>query len=169
MEWLINKNLEKREVYILFPWVLTWPCLVSTIKEDHTDSEQYRYKCVGLNMNGYEWRVYGKELSNLYDLKDNSSRVWWHTSLIPALGMQRQVDFWVQDQPGLLSEFQDSQCYTEKPCLKKTKQNKTKQKQTNKKRQLQRRQEEVRMQQRKPHAHKLQWSSRRWQCLELQS
>jgi hypothetical protein len=32
-------------------------------------------------------------------------------------------------QPGLQSEFQDSQDYTEKPCLKqnKTKQNKTKQ------------------------------------------
>ena len=31
-----------------------------------------------------------------------------------------------QGQPGLQSEFQDSQSYTEKPCLK-TKQNKTKQ------------------------------------------
>jgi hypothetical protein len=52
--------------------------------------------------------------------------------LIPALGRQRQVDFWVQGQPGLQSEFQDSQGYTEKPCLEKTK-NKTKQnKQTNK-------------------------------------
>ena len=29
---------------------------------------------------------------------------------------------WVQGQPGLQSEFQDSQdCYTEKPCLKRTK------------------------------------------------
>jgi hypothetical protein len=33
------------------------------------------------------------------------------------------VDFWVQGQPGLQSEFQDSQGYTEKPCLEK--QNKT--------------------------------------------
>jgi hypothetical protein len=32
-----------------------------------------------------------------------------------------------QGQPGLQSEFQDSQGYTEKPCLEK-KQNKTKQK-----------------------------------------
>ena len=32
--------------------------------------------------------------------------------------MQRQVDFWVQGQPGLQSEFQDSQGYAEKPCLK---------------------------------------------------
>jgi hypothetical protein len=37
------------------------------------------------------------------------------------------VDFWVQDQPGLQSEFQYSQGYPEKPCLEK--QNK----QTNKK------------------------------------
>jgi hypothetical protein len=49
--------------------------------------------------------------------------------LIPALGRQRQVDFSVQGQPGLQSEVQDSQGYTEKPCLKKTK----KQKKTKKK------------------------------------
>jgi hypothetical protein len=29
------------------------------------------------------------------------------------------VDFWVWGQPGLQSEFQDSQGYTEKPCLEK--------------------------------------------------
>jgi hypothetical protein len=45
--------------------------------------------------------------------------------LISALGRQRQVDLRVQSQPGLQSEFQDSQSYTEKPCLEK---------QTNKKR-----------------------------------
>ena len=35
---------------------------------------------------------------------------------------------WVQSQPGLQSEFQDTEGYTEKPCLKKkqTKQNKQK-------------------------------------------
>jgi hypothetical protein len=32
-----------------------------------------------------------------------------HTPLIPALGRQRQADFWVQGQHGLQSEFQDSQ------------------------------------------------------------
>jgi hypothetical protein len=49
--------------------------------------------------------------------------------LIPALGRQRQVDFWVWGQPGLQSEFQDSQGYTEKPCLETNKQTN---KQTNK-------------------------------------
>jgi hypothetical protein len=34
-------------------------------------------------------------------------------------GRQRQADFWVQGQPGLQSEFQDSWGYTEKPCLEK--------------------------------------------------
>jgi hypothetical protein len=50
------------------------------------------------------------------------SRAWWRTPLIPALGRQRQADFWVQGQPGIQSEFQDSQGYTEKPCLEKPKQ-----------------------------------------------
>jgi hypothetical protein len=53
---------------------------------------------------------------------------WWCTPLIPALGRQRQADFWVWGQPGLQSEFQDIQGYTEKPCLKKPK-TKTKAKQ----------------------------------------
>jgi hypothetical protein len=52
--------------------------------------------------------------------------------LIPALGKQRQADFWVQGQPGLQSEFQDSQGYTEKPCLEKTKQNNNNKKNNNK-------------------------------------
>jgi hypothetical protein len=47
--------------------------------------------------------------------------------LIPALRKQRQADLPVQGQPGLLCGFQDSQGYTEKPCLEKqTKQNKNK-------------------------------------------
>jgi hypothetical protein len=41
--------------------------------------------------------------------------------LIPALGRQRQADFWVRGQPGLQSECQDSQGYTEKSCLEKQK------------------------------------------------
>jgi hypothetical protein len=59
---------------------------------------------------------------------------WWRTPLIQALGRQRQrqrqVDFWVRGQPGLQSEVQDNQGYTEKPCLEKQKQTN---KQTNKK------------------------------------
>jgi hypothetical protein len=57
------------------------------------------------------------------------SQAWWRTPSIPALGRQRQADFWVWGQPGLQSEFQDSQGYTEKPCLEKPK---TKTKQTKK-------------------------------------
>jgi hypothetical protein len=40
------------------------------------------------------------------------------------------------DQPGLQSEFQDSQGYTEKPCLGKTKQNKQTKKFTCKRKRL---------------------------------
>jgi hypothetical protein len=47
------------------------------------------------------------------------SQEWWCTPLIPALRRQRQADFWVRGQLGLQSEFQDSQDYTEKPCLEK--------------------------------------------------
>jgi hypothetical protein len=38
--------------------------------------------------------------------------------IIPALGRQRQVDLCVLGKPGLQSEFQDSQAYAEKTCLK---------------------------------------------------
>jgi hypothetical protein len=50
---------------------------------------------------------------------------WCHTPLVPAVGRQRQVDFWVRGQPGLQSEFQDSQGYTEKLCFEKTKNKQT--------------------------------------------
>jgi hypothetical protein len=44
--------------------------------------------------------------------------------LVPALGRQRQVDLCESvGQAGVQREFQDSQGYTEKPCLK-TKANK---------------------------------------------
>ena len=40
----------------------------------------------------------------------------------------RQADFRAPGQPGLQSEFQDSQGYTEKPCLKKKKKRQKKKK-----------------------------------------
>ena len=68
-------------------------------------------------------------------IKIKHSQAWWHIPLIPALGRQRQVDFWVRGQPGLQSEFQDSHGYTDKPCFKKQdkqKTNKQKRRQVNK-------------------------------------
>jgi hypothetical protein len=55
-----------------------------------------------------------------------NSQAWWRTPLIPALERQRQVDLRVRGQPGLQSEFQDSQAYTEKPCVEKPKKKKKK-------------------------------------------
>ena len=52
----------------------------------------------------------------------------WPMPLIPVLGRQRQEEFWVGDQLGLQSKFQDSQGYIEKPYLE----NKQASKQTNK-------------------------------------
>jgi hypothetical protein len=37
--------------------------------------------------------------------------------------MQRQADLWFPGQPGLQSQFEERQSYTEKPCLKKSKPN----------------------------------------------
>jgi hypothetical protein len=45
----------------------------------------------------------------------------------PALGKQRQANFWVRGQPDLQSEFQYSQGCTEKPCLENKNKNKQKQ------------------------------------------
>ena len=59
-----------------------------------------------------------------------AARQWWRMPLIPAFGKQRQADFWVRGQLGLQSEFQDSQGYTEKPCLKKKQKTKQQQKKT---------------------------------------
>ena len=50
-------------------------------------------------------------------------QVWWHTNSIPALRWLRQADFWVRGKPGLQSEFQNSQSYTEKPCLQRNNNN----------------------------------------------
>jgi hypothetical protein len=84
-----------------------------------------------LIINNYsQSRLSGWKEKRIFFLKNSFiSRAWWRMPLIPALGRQRQADFWVQGQPGLQSEFQDSLDYTEKPCLKKTKKQKTKNKQ----------------------------------------
>jgi hypothetical protein len=42
---------------------------------------------------------------------------WWHTPLISNSG-GRGMLIWVQGQPALQLEFQDSQGHTGKPCLK---------------------------------------------------
>ena len=48
----------------------------------------------------------------------------------PSTQEAEAVDFCVRGQPGLQSEFQDSQGYTEKPCLEKPKTKKQTNKQT---------------------------------------
>ena len=55
-------------------------------------------------------------------VKEGKKKKNLEPGLIPALRRQRQADFWVQGQPGLQSEFQDSQSYKQKPCLKTNKQ-----------------------------------------------
>ena len=58
----------------------------------------------------------------VYTLKlSEAAEQWWCTPLVPVLGRQSQVDFWVWGQPGLQSEFQENQDYTEKPYLEKPK------------------------------------------------
>ena len=59
----------------------------------------------------------------------------WHTPLIPALGSRGR---WISEFEDSLvykdhekSEFQDSQGYTEKPCLKKPKKKEKKEKKKN--------------------------------------
>ena len=53
-------------------------------------------------------------------------------SLTPLLGRQRQVDLQIQGQPGLYSEFQNFQGYTEETLSKKNKTKQNKQKQNKK-------------------------------------
>jgi hypothetical protein len=71
------------------------------------------------------------------------ARRWWRMPLIPALWRQRQAHFWVRGKPGLQSEFQDSQSYKEKPCLRRKK--KRKEKRREEKRREEKRREEKRL------------------------
>jgi hypothetical protein len=66
---------------------------------------------------GYEMFMVPIDTNKLCTFKLKLARQWWHTPLIPAIGRQKQGDFRVEGQPGLQSEFQDSQGYTEKSCL----------------------------------------------------
>ena len=88
-------------------------------------------KGIALFFRRYTWvlEMRGHDVNSLtlkWSRKSSFSNIsgagqWWCTPLIPALRRQRQADFWVQSQPGVQSEFQDSQGYTEKPCHQKTK------------------------------------------------
>lgn len=90
------------------------------LNAEHIFTFQWRQQ-VYMKLSGFTIR------SLLYSACQNSDRkAWarqsWHKSLVPALGRQKQVDLWVQGQPGLQSGFQDSQGYTEKLLPWKTKQ-----------------------------------------------
>jgi hypothetical protein len=50
---------------------------------------------------------------------DLVTRRQWHSPLIPALRRQRQANLEFEASLVYRVEFQDSQGYTEKPCLKK--------------------------------------------------
>ena len=63
-------------------------------------------------------------------LSESPKKKKTQTPLIPALRSQRQADFWVWGEPGLQSEFLDSQGYTEKRCLEKPQLQQNKNKQT---------------------------------------
>jgi hypothetical protein len=47
-------------------------------------------------------------IGNIF-FKKSLNQAWWRTPLIPALGRQRQADFWVQGPAWSTKEFQDSQ------------------------------------------------------------
>jgi hypothetical protein len=88
--------------------------MVSTQPESHTDFWDFM-------RSGYTlpwWKGHSEIVKGLKNM--SLAGLWWCMPLIPALGRQKQVDFWVRGEPGLQSEFQDSQGYTEKPCLKET-------------------------------------------------
>ena len=51
-------------------------------------------------------------------MKNNNDWAVVAHAFYPSTWEVRQADFWVRGQPGLQSEFQDNQDYTEKPYLK---------------------------------------------------
>lgn len=60
--------------------------------------------------------VLGNDLDLFLGLIYKLWQIWWLTPLVPVLGRQRQVVS--RGQPGLHSEFQDSQSCTVRSCLK---------------------------------------------------
>jgi hypothetical protein len=108
----VSKNLYRKKENCQQPLAISTP--------QHTPNTSYTPLC-------WQHSIY----TILKKPRRAESRGWWHMSLIPALGRQRQVDFWVRGQPGLQSEFQDSQGCTEKPCLEKPKRKKKKKKPRN--------------------------------------
>jgi hypothetical protein len=78
---------------------------------------------------------------NIYIIKKTIFNMWKNIRYMLLLGVMAHAfnpstreaeaaDFWVLGQPGLQSEFQDSQGYTEKPCLKNKNKSKNKNKDT---------------------------------------
>jgi hypothetical protein len=65
----------------------------------------------------------GKEVGNTWEQLGKGDFKSWE-AVVPALNPGAQQRQGVQGQPGLQSEFQDSQGYTEKPCLQKQKEQK---------------------------------------------
>jgi hypothetical protein len=62
-------------------------------------------------------------------VKTICSWVWWRTPLIPALGRQRQADFWVWGQPVYKVSSRTARAIQRNPVSKNKQTNKTKQQQ----------------------------------------
>ena len=95
----------------------TWEAEAGLISE-FQDSQGYTEKlCLKKTKQAKTKQNKTKQLV-LREKLDKGPGVVMHTFNLP-LGRQRQVNFWARGQPGLQSEFQDSQSYTEKSCLEK--------------------------------------------------
>jgi hypothetical protein len=71
-----------------------------------------RLRTLHNNLKNYSWLCWhtpvgfaeggrGRRITSSRPAWATHCRVWWHTPLIPTLGRQRQVDFWVWGQPGI--------------------------------------------------------------------